>query len=126
MEKKITIADFTTPAERKAEKEKAKQVDFINKMLSVMEVGKEYRCKEIASLLQAQGIRRGTSTQNITRVMSTLLKIGWVARITRDGEPCTFEDWIRDEITVNGRKYYSKSYLGKRTIIPKFAYYSLI
>jgi len=125
MKKKITVADLTTAAEERAAKEKVERVDFINKMLSIMEDGKGYRCKEIASLLQAQGIRRGTSIQNIARTMRTLAELGWVVRITKKGEPRTFEDLIHDEITINGRKYYSESYLGKRTVIPKIAYYSL-
>lgn len=126
MEKKITVADLTTAAEERAAKKKAERVDFINKVLSIMEVGKEYRCKEIVSLMRAQRIRRGTSIQNIARVMRTLTELGWAVRTTRKGEPVTFEDLIHDEITINGRKYYSESYLGKRTVIPKIAYYSLV
>lgn len=125
MEKKITVADLTTAAEEAAARRKAERVDFINKMLSVMEVGKEYRCKEIAKMMRTQGIRRGTSIQHIARVMRTLAELGWAVRTTRKGEPITFEDLIHDEITINGRKYYSESYLGKRTVIPKIAYYSI-
>jgi len=125
MEKKITTVDFMTVAEKKIAEKKAERVDFINRMLSVMENGKEYRCKEIASLLQKQGIKRGTSIQNIAKSMGILLEMGWVAKTIRDGEPRTFEDWVRDEIIVNGKKYYSEEYhLGKRTVIPKITYYS--
>lgn len=125
MEKKITVVDLITPAEKRAAEKRAKQADFINRMLFVMEDGKEYRCKEIASLLQAQGIIRGTSIQNITRTMRILFKLGLIKRTIKDGEPRTFEDLIQDEITVNGRKYYSEPYWGKRTAVPKIAYYSL-
>jgi hypothetical protein len=125
MEKKITVADLTTAAEKKAAERKARRVDFINKMLSIMEDGKEYRCKELAKMMRAQTARKGTTSQGIASAMRTLAELGWVVRTTRKGEPCTFEDWIQDEITVNGRKYYSESYLGKRTVIPKIAYYSL-
>lgn len=126
MEKKITVANLMTANEKKAAKRKAKRVEFINKMLSVMEEGKEYRCKELARMMKAQGFKRGTSFQNIARVMRTLFELGLVVRTTKDGEPRTFEDYRPKKIVLDGETYYSKNWYNQNiTVIPKIAYYSL-
>jgi len=127
MKKKITVADLMTAAEKKAAKRKAKYVDFINRLLSIMENGKEYRCKELAKMMEAQGYVRGSSIPNISRCMRKLIVLNMVKRIEKDGEPRTFNDYCSKKLVVNDEVYYSaKLYDQERTVIPKIAYFSLV
>jgi len=121
--RELTAQDFMTKAELARKAEDAK---FANMVLNLMVPGEEYRCKSIAKILQARGVYRGTSYQNISQIMRRLKRLGLVKRIEKDGEPVTFEGYAQKEIMYNGEIYRSKKYYEMRvTKIPKVAYYSL-
>lgn len=98
-----------------------------NAILSLMEEGKKYRCKEIAKLVRENKATRWCSVAYIARLFKTLVKNGYLTRTVENGEPVEVEAYIYDFVVVNGEKYYNydKAYWGTRTIIPKIAYYSL-
>ena len=121
--RELTAQDFMTEAEESRKEENAK---FANMVLNFMVSGEEYRCKDIAKILQAHGIHFGTSYQNIGQVMKKLRQLGLVKRIEKDGEPVTFKDYTQKKILLNGEVYRSEEYYEMEvTKIPKIAYYSL-
>jgi hypothetical protein len=96
-------------------------------ILSLMEEGKKYRCKEIAKLVRENKATRWCSIAYIASLFKTLVKNGCLTRIVEDGEPVEVDAYIYDFVIVNGEKYYNydKGYWGTKTVIPKITYYSL-
>ena len=120
---------FITKTEKELVKRRDEKAKVATKLLSTLEKGKEYRCYEVADMLnknRKKGKRKFYTYAYIAQIFKACVNAGYMVKTVKDGEPVEIEDLIRDEITVNGKKYYSmETRWGKRTIIPKISYYSL-
>ena len=97
-----------------------------NAILSFMEKGKKYRCKEIAKYARESKTTRWCSTAYVASLFKTLVKNGYLVRTEENGEPIEIEGYYRKCVIIHGEKYYSDDYKWQtKTIIPKIAYYSL-
>ena len=121
---------FITKSEKELVKRRDEKAKVATKLLSTLKKGEEYRCYEVADMLNSKnknkGKRKFYTCAYIAKIFKACVDAGYMVKTVKDGEPVEIEDLIRDEITVNGKKYYSKeSYWGTKTIIPKVSYYSL-
>lgn len=125
--KKVNSEMFITNAEMALIKKRERLTTFANEILSIMEESKkEYRCCEIADILNKNYNRKAITVATVVRIFKKFLQAGLVVRVERNGDPIEIGDnSTRNKVVIDKKTYYYGECTRTKTIIPKIAYYSL-